>query len=395
MIVNFPESPDTVQSNIREITPHAMLFSPRLWESMVGLVQVKITETTWLNRILYKLFMPAGYRIASLRYELREPVPWYLRFLHTLGELAIFYPLRDKLGLTRVKSAYTSGAALNPDVIRFFRAIGVNIKQLYGSTEAQVHTLHIGDDVKFESVGVPAPGMNIKIAESGEILINGGTLFSGYYKNPEDTEKAIYIDENGLRWFQTGDAGFIDKDGHLIYLDRLEEMITLANGEKYSPQYLEGQLKFSPYISGVMTVGGEDKAFVSALINMDFDNIGRWAEKQGIAFTTYVDLSQKPEVYTLISKNVTRVNRSLPEAARIHRYVLLHKEFDADEGELTRTRKLRRNLLVERYQDMISAMYDGSDTVQVRAAVKYRDGREGIVETSVRIATMDTMEIDA
>ena len=395
MIVNFPESPDTVQSNIREITPHAMLFSPRLWESMVGLVQVKITETTWLNRILYKLFMPAGYRIASLRYELREPVPWYLRFLHTLGELAIFYPLRDKLGLTRVKSAYTSGAALNPDVIRFFRAIGMNIKQLYGSTEAQVHTLHIGDDVKFESVGVPAPGMNIKIAESGEILINGGTLFSGYYKNPEDTEKAIYIDENGLRWFQTGDAGFIDKDGHLIYLDRLEEMITLANGEKYSPQYLEGQLKFSPYISGVMTVGGEDKAFVSALINMDFEKMGRWAEKQGIAFTTYVDLSQKPEVYTLISKNVTRVNRSLPEAARIHRFVLLHKEFDADEGELTRTRKLRRNLLVERYQDMISAMYDGSDTVKVRAAVKYRDGREGIVETSVRIATMDTMEIDA
>ncbi len=392
MVVNFPESPETVQPNIREITPHAMLFSASLWESMVGLVQVKMAEATRINRALYKIFMPVGYKVASLRYEQRRPVGALWRILHALGEFAVFYPLRDKLGLTRVKSAYSSGAALNPDVIRFFRAIGVNIKQLYGSTEAQVHTLHIGDDVKFETVGVPAPGMKVQIAESGEILVSGGTLFSGYYKNPEATEKAVYVDEQGRRWFRTGDAGYLDEDGHLIYLDRMKEMITLASGEKYSPQYIEGQLKFSPYVRGVMTVGGEDKPFVSALINMDFDNVGRWAEKQGIAYTTYVDLSQKPEVYALIGKDVERVNRTLPPAARILRFVLLHKEFDADEGELTRTRKLRRNLLAERYQDMIAAMYDGSDMVQVRAAVKYRDGREGIVETSVRVATM---EIDA
>lgn len=392
MIVNFPESPETVQPNIRETTPQAMLFSPRLWESMVALVQVKIIETTWINRMMYKLFMPVGYKVASLRYEQRKPVPWHYQILHRLGEFAVFYPLRDKLGLTLVKSAYSSGAALNPDVVRFFRAIGVNIKQLYGSTEAQVHTLHIGDDVKFETVGVPAPGMNVRIAESGEILINGGTLFRGYYKNREATEEAIFIDEDGKHWFQTGDAGTIDDDGHLIYLDRVKEMITLSGGDKYSPQYIEGQLKFSPYIGGVMTVGGEDKPFVTALINMDYDNVGRWAEKQGIAYTTYVDLSQKPEVYALISKDVNRVNRTLPEAARINRFVLLHKEFDADEGELTRTRKLRRNLLSERYQDMITAMYDGSDMVQVRAAVRYRDGREGVIETSVRVATMETME---
>lgn len=392
MVVNFPESPATVQENIRELTPHAMLFSARLWENMMALVQVKIAETTWINRLLYKIFMPAGYKVASLRYEQRKPVGLLWRLLYALGEAAVFHPLRDKLGLTRVKSAYSSGAALNPEVIRFFRAIGVNIKQLYGSTEAQVHTLHVGDDVRFETVGVPSPGQRVRIAANGEILISGGTVFQGYYKNPEATEKAIHLDEDGRRWFCTGDAGHLDKDGHLVYLDRVKEMITLSSGEKYSPQFLEGQLKFSPYIRDVMTVGGEERAFVTALVNIDFENVGRWAEKRGIPYTTFVDLSQKPEVYELVRQDVERVNRALPPAARIRRFVLLHKEFDADEGELTRTRKLRRNLLAERYGEMISAMYGGGDSVKVRAAVKYRDGREGTVETTVRVASMEMEE---
>ena len=389
MVVNFPEAPETVQENIREIAPHAMLFSARLWESMMALVQVKIAETSWLNRLLYRIFMPIGYKVASLRYEQRKPVGLLWRSLNALGEVALFSPLRDKLGLTRVKSAYSSGAALNPDVIRFFRAIGVNIKQLYGSTEAQVHTLHVGNDVRFETVGVPSPGMKIQIAESSEILVSGGTVFQGYYKNPEATEKAVHTDGQGRRWFHTGDAGHLDQDGHLIYLDRVKEMITLTSGEKYSPQYLEGQLKFSPYVRDVMTVGGEDKPFVTALLNIDFDNVGRWAEKQGLPYTTFVDLSQKPQVYALIRQDVERVNRVLPAAARIRRFVLLHKEFDADEGELTRTRKLRRGLLSQRYEDMITTMYRGGDEVQVRAAVKYRDGRESVVETTVRVETLE------
>ncbi len=389
MVVNFPEAPETVQENIREIAPHAMLFSARLWESMMALVQVKIAETSWLNRLLYRIFMPIGYKVASLRYEQRKPVGLLWRSLNALGEIALFSPLRDKLGLTRVKSAYSSGAALNPDVIRFFRAIGVNIKQLYGSTEAQVHTLHVGNDVRFETVGVPSPGMEIQIAESSEILVSGGTVFQGYYKNPEATKKAVHTDGQGRRWFHTGDAGHLDQDGHLIYLDRVKEMITLTSGEKYSPQYLEGQLKFSPYVRDVMTVGGEDKPFVTALLNIDFDNVGRWAEKQGLPYTTFVDLSQKPQVYALIRQDVERVNRVLPAAARIRRFVLLHKEFDADEGELTRTRKLRRGLLSQRYEEMITTMYRGGDEVQVRAAVKYRDGRESVVETTVRVETLE------
>jgi long-chain acyl-CoA synthetase len=389
MVVNFPEAPETVQENIREVTPQAMLFSARLWESMMAIVQVKMADTSWINRQLYKLIMPVGHHVASLRYEQRQPVGMHWRLLNLLGELTLFHPLRDKFGLTKVKSAYSSGAALNPDVIRFFRAIGVNIKQLYGSTEAQTHTLHVGDDVKFETVGVPAPGQEIRIAEDGEILVSGASVFQGYYKNPEATRMAIEVDAQGKHWFHTGDAGTIDKDGHLVYLDRVKEMIKLSSGEKYSPQYIEGQLKFSPYVRDVMTLGGEDKPYVTALINIDFDNVGRWAEKHAITYTTYVDLSQRPEVYGLIRQDVERVNRVLPPMARIHKFVLLHKEFDADEGELTRTRKLRRSLLSKRYEDMITSMYGEGDAVQVRATVRYRDGRQGIVETAVRIASLE------
>ena len=388
MVVNFPEAPETVQQDIREVAPQSLFFSPRLWENMVAMVQVKMIETTWLNRLLYKIFMPVGYKVAGLRFEERKPVGLLWRFLYTLGEFAVFQPLRDKLGLINAKTAYTSGAAQSPDVIRFFRAIGVNIKQLYGSTEAQTHTLHIGDDVRFETVGVPPPGMEIKIAEDGEILVKGPTVTRGYYKNPEATERAFFVDQDSTRWYRTGDAGHMGSGGHLIYLDRMKEMLTLSSGEKYSPQYIEGRLKFSPYVHNVMSIGGEDSPFVTALINIDFDNVGRWAERQGLAYTTFVDLSQKPEVYELIRGDVEGVNRTLPPAARVHKFVLLHKEFDADEGELTRTRKLRRAMLGERYGDMIGAMYGGGDRVQVQAAVKYRDGREGVIETTVRIATL-------
>ena len=209
--------------------------------------------------------------------------------------------------------------------------------------------------------------MSLKIADDCEIWVSGGSVFHGYYKNPGATVSALVTDSEGRRWFRTGDAGHLDPDGHLIYLDRMKELLELAGGQKYSPQYLEGRLKFSPYVRDVMTVGGAERAFVAALINIDFGNVGRWAEKRGLAYTTFTDLTQKPEVYELIRKEVEQVNRTLPAAARIRRFVLLHKEFDADEGELTRTRKLRRNLLSDRYGEMITAMYSGADAVQVRA----------------------------
>lgn len=383
MVVNFPEEPETVQENLREIAPHALLFSSRLWESLVSTVQVRINDSSAINRLMYRLFMPVGYKVADLRFERRKVSPFWA-VLYLLGDVALFGPLRDKLGLSRVKAAYTAGAALSPDVVRFFRAIGVNLKQLYGSTEAQIVTLHRDDDIRFESVGPPVPNVELKIAENNEVLVRSASVFKGYYKNPEATAKAL---EDG--WFHTGDAGYIDKDGHLIYLDRVKDLLELASGEKFSPQYIEGRLKFSPYIRDVMSIGGRDREFVIAIINIDFDNVGRWAEKNHIPFTTFVDLSQRPEVYDLIRQDVERVNHFLPEPAQVRRFVLLHKEFDPDEAELTRTRKLRRAFMEDRYGQMIRAMYDGLNSVQVRAAVKYRDGREGIVETTVRICSLD------
>lgn len=384
MIVNFPEAPETVQENIREVAPQALLFSARLWENMVAMVQMRMTDSSAINRLLYRIFMPVGYKVARMRFEERQPVslPW--RLLYALGDLAVYQPLRDKLGLIKVRSAYSSGAAVSQDVIRFFRAVGVNIKQLFGSTEAQVHTLHIGDDVRFETVGVPLPGMDVRIADDGEILVRGPTVFRGYYKDAEATADKL---KDG--WFHTGDAGHFDEDGHLIYLDRVKDLLELAGGERFSPQYIEGQLKFSPYVRDAMAIGGADKPYVTAIINIDFDNVGRWAESHGLAYTTFVDLSQKHEVYNLISADVERVNRTLPPSAQVRKFVLLHKEFDPDEAELTRTRKLRRAYMEERYELMIDTMYGGGEEVRVRAEVTYRDGRTGVVDTSVTVRSLD------
>jgi long-chain acyl-CoA synthetase len=383
VVVNFPEAPETVRENIREIAPQFLLFGSRLWESLVSQVQIRMTDSSPVNRFLYRLFMPVGYRVADMRFEERR-VNLLWRLLYGLGEVAVFQPLRDKLGLSRLRSAYTSGAALSPDAVRFFRAIGVNLKNLYGSTEGILHSVHRDDDLKFGSVGRPAPGVEIKIAADGEILIRSASVFVGYYKDPEGTVETL---RDG--WFHTGDAGYIDEDGHLIYLDRVKDLLELAGGEKFSPQYIEGRLKFSPYIRDVMAIGGADKAYVTTIIIIDFDNVGRWAEKRGLAYTTLVDLCQKPETYDLIRADVERVNRALPPPARVRKFVLLHKEFDPDEAELTRTRKLRRGFMEDRYTEVVDTMYAGGEQVQVRAEVKYRDGRTGVLETAVRIMTLE------
>ncbi len=389
LMVNFPEAPETVRENIREIAPEFLFYPSRLWENLTAIIQVRITDSTWLNRFLYNLFLSIGYKVADLHYE-RKTVGWGLKVLNALGDFLVFRPLRDQLGLTRVRTAITAGASLSPDMLRFFRAMGINLKQVYSSTEtAAAGTQHKDEDVKFASVGQPLPNILFKISAEGEILIGGENIFVGYYKDEEETAKSLSVDEKGRRWFHTGDAGYIDEDGHLVYLDRVKDMITLASGEKYSPQFLEGRLKFSPYIQHAMAVGAEDKEFVTTLINIDYDNVGRWAEKKGITYTTFTDLSQKPEVYKVIQEDVERVNSSLPLGARIRKFVLMHKEFDADEAEMTRTRKLRRGLLYDRYQEIIDAMYDGRDEIQVIAEVKYRDGRTSTVDTTVHIAKLE------
>lgn len=378
-MVNFPEGPETVQHDLREIAPAGLLFPSRVWENLASTMRVRLNDSSWINRRLYDAFLPIAYRVIDLE-DARQPIPFHLRILRALGEFAVFQPLRDKIGLVNARNALTAGAALSPDVIRFFRAIGVELRQLYASTET-LGTLHQQGDVKLASVGVICPGVEIKIAEDQEILIRTEAMFSGYYR--DDDQTADVIDEEG--WYHTGDAGYIDEDGHLIYLDRVKDMIELANGESFSPQYIEGRLKFSPNIQDVMTVGSFDVDFVTAIINIDFENVARWAEKNRINFTTFVDLSQKPEVYELIKRDVQQVNETLPPAARVRKFVILHKAFDADEAELTRTRKLRRRTLQEKYGDMLEAMYGDKKEVIVKAEVKYRDGRVAMLETAVRV----------
>ncbi len=379
--VNFPEGPETVPTDMREIAPAGLLFPSRIWENLARVVQFRIHDSTWLNRKLYQWFMPVAYRAIDFEDEQR-PIPPPLQFLRWLGEFAVFEPLRDKLGLTRARNVLTAGAMLSADVIRFFRAIGIELRQFYGSTES-FGTLHLRGDVRFETVGVIIPGVEVKIANNQEILIRTEAQFKGYYKNPEKTGEAL--DREG--WYYTGDAGHIDeKTGHLIYLERVADLIELSNGERFSPQYIEGRVKFSPYVQDMMTIGGSDMDFVAAIIVIDFQNVSRWAEKQGIAFTTYVDLSQRPEVCHIIREELKQVNDSLPLHSRVKRFVILHKEFDADEAELTRTRKLRRGALQEKYSELLEAIYGGQRHVHVSAEVKYRDGRMGTIETELRVS---------
>lgn len=388
VVLNFPEEPETVRDNIREIAPEGLLYNSRLWDNLVATVQVSMNDAVWFSRKMYQLFLPVGYQMADKNFA-KETPGILLRAAYALGDAIVFRPLRDKLGLSQIRSAYTAGSALSPDVMRFFHALGVNLKQIYGSTEVTGGaTVHHDGDIKFASVGQPIPGVNIRASDSGEILISGPTVFSGYYKNPDATAEALDVDDQGRRWFRTGDAGFVDEDGHVIYLDRLKDMITLANGESFSPQFIEGRLKFSPYIRDVMALGSESREFVTALIIIDFENVGHWAEKRGLGYTTFLDLSQKSEVYDLITEAVETVNEALPASGRLRRFILMHKEFDADEAEMTRTRKLRRGFLQERYGDIMEAMYTDQGSVHVRAPVLYQDGREAVIETDVRIMSL-------
>ncbi|MCY4080635.1 MAG: AMP-binding protein [Caldilineaceae bacterium] len=384
MVMNFPESFETVRENVREIAPQRVLYNSRLWDALLGTIQVQMAESSWVNRKLYELFLPVGQRLADRKLA-GEAVSPGLRLAYRIGDWCLFQPLRDKLGFTKLRAAYTAGGALSPDAMRFFHALGINLKQIYGLTEVTGSgTIHWDGDIKFASVGRPGGGVSVRTDEEGEIQIGGPTVFQGYYNNAEATAEAV-VEENGTRWFRTGDAGHVDEDGHLIYLDRMKDMITLANGERYAPQFIEGRLKFSPHILDVMAVGGPAQEYVTALVIINFDNVGSWAERQGIAFTTFADLAQKAEVYELIRQAVDGVNADMLPSSRVRRFVLLPKEFDADESEMTRSRKLRRDVLYTRYNEMIEAMYAGQERIQVQTAVRYQDGSEGVIETDLRI----------
>ncbi len=382
--MNFPEELETVQTDLREIAPNVLLYASRLWERLNSEMQVKINDSSWIKRLTYNMFAPLGYRRADLHMQKRKSGPlWNL--IYKIAYLLLFRPLLDKHGLTNVKFAYTAGAILGPDIFRFFRAMGINIKQMYGITEIGIGTLHRNDDIAFESVGRPVgAGRQVTISEEGEILIDAAHCFDGYYKNEEAYKKATL---GG--WFHTGDAGNIDDRGHLIYIDRMADLKTLSNGVKFSPQYIESSLKFSPYIIDALVLGEEVSDFVGAIINLDFGNVGKWAEDRNIPYTTFTDLSQKPDVRELIRAEIHRVNRRLPEDSKIKKFINLHKEFDPDESELTRTRKIRRDFMEQRYGNLINAIYSDRQEIVESATVTYQDGRKGTIETSIKVNVVE------
>jgi long-chain acyl-CoA synthetase len=381
--INFPEEPETVQANIREIGPQCVVFSPRLWEDITSQVQAKMSDANALNRLIYFLLLPIGFKIVDLYAEKKRPnLFWQL--LHKIANLMVLRPVRDSLGLVKGRSALTGGAPLSVDSFRMLRAFGINLKQLLGITETSGGvTMHSNDDVKYHTVGTCHPDVEVRVADDGEILVGGPGVFVGYYKNPEATSRVLVG-----RWFYSGDAGFIDEDGHVIFVGRKADLVAVGE-HMVSPEYIEGRLKYGPYIKDAMVIGGGDRPYLTALIQIDFENVGRWAERNKLPYTTFVDLSQKPEVYRLTKGDVQRVNKTLPPYSRIRRYCHLHKEFDPDEAELTRTRKLRRSFMEERYKDLMHAMYASDTSYRVESEVTYRDGRKGIMETTITIQALE------
>jgi len=327
--------------------------------------------------------MPVGYRIADMQFTNQKPSLFW-QALHSIGTAFLFRPLKDKLGLSEVRFAVTGSSVLSLDTFRLIHAIGIELRQSYASTEAGFISSHSRGEIDFQSVGRPALGTEVRVTPDGELLVRSDCIFSEYHKDPEKTKS---VSVNG--WCRTGDAVNINDDGHLIFMDRLEHMGELASGIKYAPQYIEGRLRFSPYIKDAMVIGGKQREYVSAIVNIDFAMVSKWAERNHIPFTTFVDLSQKEEVANLVQKDLVRVNSYLPEAARVNKFVLLHKEFDPDEAELTRTRKLRREFMEQRYKDLIDAIYSDKESVNVEAPVTYRDGRKGVVATAIKIRSIN------
>ncbi|GBE15994.1 long-chain-fatty-acid--CoA ligase FadD15 [bacterium BMS3Abin14] len=384
--VNFPEEPETVQENIREIGPNVMFSPPRIWENLAASVQVKIMDASPLKRLAFNLALPIGYKMADCSFEKRKP-SLVLRIQYLLAYLLAFRALKDRLGFSRLRSASTGGAALGPDTFRFFHGLGVNLKQIYGQTEISgISCIHYDGDVNFDSVGKPIPETEIAISPDGEILSRSPSVFRGYYKNDEATAETV---KDG--WLHSGDAGHFTDDGHLVVIDRIKDVMQMSDRTMFSPQFIENKLKFSPYIKEAVVIGDQRK-FITAIVNIDMEIVGKWAEKNRTSYTTYTDLSSKPVVYGLIEGEIRKVNLDLyriNKASVIAKFVLLYKELDADDDELTRTQKVRRGFIGERYRDVIEAMYTDMESVPIDTTIKFQDGRTTRIKTTVAVRTMN------
>lgn len=384
--VNIPERQETALHDLREIAPTVYFSSPRAWSNMLTRIQVGIDESTGLKRRLYNHFMPFAVELERRRLNGQQPGAGE-RFWRAVGEVLVYGPIKDQLGLGRVERPYTAGEAIGEEVFLFFRALGLNLRQFYGQTEnCALCAAQDPDTLKLHTVGKPFPGIEVDISDEGEILVRGDNVFDGYYKRPDATAESL---RDG--WLHTGDAGYLEDDGQIVVLGRVSEVVYTAGGERFIPTYVENHLKFSQYIKDVCIVG-EGRAHLAAIVCIDLDAVGHWAEEHGVPYTSFADLSQKPEVYELIEGVVRHVNTKLPSALQIRSFVNLHKEFDPDDGEVTRTRKLRRNVIDKHYAPIIEALYDGSTDIEYEAQITYETGDTGVLKRHLAIRHLPRAE---
>ncbi len=377
---NCPERPQTVQRDLRELGPTIAIAPPRIWENMLTQLRVRAADSTPLKRQLFEFFRKLAERAEQRKGEGKR-ASLISRLGLALGEVLIYGPVRDQLGLRRARWVYTGGAPLGPDTFRFFRAFGVNIKQVWGSTElAGLASLQRDGEADPDTVGRVTPGSEVRIAEDGEVLIRSAAVFKGYYKQPDATRDTMTDDG----WLRSGDSGFVDRRGHLVIVDRAKDVGKLSDGTPFAPQFVENKLKFSPFIAEAVAFG-DRRPFVAAIVAIDLTTVGNWAERRNIAYTSFQDLSAKREVRRLIAEEIAEVNATLPAAARLRRFVLLNKEFDADDNEITRTRKIRRRFVAEKYATVIDAFYSGEAEVEVTTEITYEDGRKATLTSTIAI----------
>jgi long-chain acyl-CoA synthetase len=390
-----PESSETVMADMREIGPTYYFAPPRVLEALLTQVSIRIEDLWWGGRKAYHYFMGVAQSVGGRLLD-GKPVSFADRLLYALGDICVYGPLRNVLGMSRVRVAYTAGEAIGPDLFRFYRSIGINLKQLYGSTETSVFVcVQPNGQVKADTVGPAVPGVELKFTAQRELLIRSPGLFKEYYKNPQATAEA----KDAEGWFHTGDAGFMDPDGHLKIIDRVKDVGKLNDGTLFAPKYIENKLKFFPYIKEAVAFG-QDRDKACAFINIDIEAVGNWAEKRNLSYSGYTDLALQDAVYDLVGECVRKVNSDLalePEIAnsQIHRFLILHKEMDADDGELTRTRKVRRGYIGEKYAPLVAALYDGRTSIHVEAQVKYEDGRIGSISADVKVRDAKTFSPQA
>ncbi|MGQ0551385.1 MAG: AMP-binding protein [Armatimonadota bacterium] len=382
--VNFPEKPETAQRDFREIAPHFTFAPARIYESLHSAVTVRILDAGPVRQAMYHAAMRAGMRAVELEAD-GKPVPWALKALRTIYYWTVYRPILDKIGMTHMRVAWNGGASLGPDYHKFFRAMGLNLKQIYGQTEiAGISCVHRDGQVRFWTMGAPIANTEVKVtAGEGEIIERSPSVFVGYYKNPEATAKAL---RDG--WLYSGDTGEMDPSGDVILFDRMGDIIQKADGSRVPPRVIEDMLKFTPFIQEACVIG-DDRPYLSAILNIDLRNVSKWAEDQGIAYTSYTDLSQKPEVLDLLRRLIAETNARLKSEWQIRRFVSLYKEFHPDDDELTRTRKLRRGHITDRYRDLIAAIYDDASSFQAHFVVRYEDGRTAELRPVMHILTVE------